>query len=177
MAGKPRQRLTPKQRKFLLEYQIDFNGSEAAIRAGYSPKTAKETAYKLLRHRLIEAALRQDQNRLAQKLEMKAEDVAREFVKIARANVTDYLTFGPDGVQLKESAALAPEHLSAIAEVREVFGAEGRRGVAFKLHSKLDALQALGKHLGMFVERHEHEVKSADVHFYLPDNGRRPGQS
>lgn len=40
--------LTPKQARFVEEYLVDFNGAQAAIRAGYSPKAAKETAYKLL---------------------------------------------------------------------------------------------------------------------------------
>ena len=49
--------------------------------------------------------------------------------------------------------------------------------MALKLHSKTDALLALGRHLGMFIERHDLRVEGkADVRFYLPDNGRRPGQ-
>ncbi len=175
MGGK-KQGLTAKQKRFVLEYLIDMNGTAAAIRAGFSARTAKEIAYRLLRKPQVHQELSVQMAKVSERLEMRIDDVVREYVKIARTNITDFLTFGPDGVDLKASSERTPEQLAAIAEVKMFIGAEGRKSVSLKLHSKTEALQALGKHLGMFVERHDVRVDGkADVHFYLPDNGRRPG--
>lgn len=169
--------LTPKQKRFVLEYLLDMNGSAAAIRAGFSPHTARETAYQLLRKPHVQQELAKRMADVAGRLEMRIDDVVREYVKIARANITDFLSFGPDGVDLKPSSERTPEQLAAIAEVRMFAGGDGKKSVALKLHSKTDALLALGRHLGMFIERHDLRVEGkAEVRFYLPDNGRRPGQ-
>jgi phage terminase small subunit len=169
--------LTAKQKRFVLEYLLDMNGSAAAIRAGFSPRTARETAYQLLRKPHVQQELSKRMADVATRLEMRVEDVVREYVKIARANITDFLSFGPDGVDLKHSSERTPEQLAAIAEVRMFAGGDGKKSVALKLHSKTDALLALGRHLGMFVDRHDLRVEGkAEVRFYLPDNGRRPGQ-
>lgn len=49
--------ITFKQRKFLDEYFIDFNATQAAIRAGYAPKNARSTGYKILQYPTIKAEL------------------------------------------------------------------------------------------------------------------------
>jgi phage terminase small subunit len=176
MPGKKKS-MNAKRKRFVLEYLVDMNGTAAAVRAGYSVRTAKEIAYELLRDPSVQAELSKQMARVAERLEMRVEDVVREYVKIARANITDFLSFGPDGVDLKHSSERTPEQLAAIAEVRMFAGGDGKKSVALKLHSKTDALLALGRHLGMFVDRHDLRVEGkAEVRFYLPDNGRRPGQ-
>jgi len=176
MPGKKKS-MTAKRKRFVLEYLVDMNGTAAAVRAGYSQRTAKEIAYELLRMPQVQEELSKRVADVAARLEMRIDDVVREYVKIARANITDFLSFGPDGVDLKSSSERTPEQLAAIAEVRMFAGSDGKKSVALKLHSKTDALNALGKHLGMFIERHDVRVEGkAEVRFYLPDNGRRPGQ-
>ena len=54
-------KLTPKQELFVHEYLKDQNGAQAAIRAGYSPKTAKVTAFQLLKHPHISLLLQRQQ--------------------------------------------------------------------------------------------------------------------
>jgi phage terminase small subunit len=174
MAGR-KQPLNAKRKRFVLEYLVDMNGTAAAVRAGYSVKTAKESAYRILRNPSVKKELSRQMAALAGRLEMRAEDVVREYCKIARANITDFLSFGPGGVDMKESAERTPDQRAAIAEVRMASTATGK-SVSLKLHNKTDALLALGRHLGMFIERHDVRVDGkAEVRFYLPDNGRRPG--
>jgi phage terminase small subunit len=173
--GAKKKGLTAKQKRFVLEYLLDMNGTAAAVRAGFSPRTAKEIACQLLGKPHVQHELSKRMTDVAQGLEMRIDDVVREYCKIARANITDFLSFGPDGVDLKPSSERTPDELAAIAEVRMFATGDGKKSVALKLHSKTDALNALGKHLGMFVERHDVRVEGrADVRFYLPDNGRRP---
>ena len=49
--------MTPKQQAFVSEYLIDLNATQAAIRAGYSPKTAEQLGYQLLQHPSVRAAV------------------------------------------------------------------------------------------------------------------------
>jgi phage terminase small subunit len=51
--------LTTKQRQFALEYMLDFNATQAAIRAGYSKKTARQQGQRLLTNVDIQAELRE----------------------------------------------------------------------------------------------------------------------
>ncbi|MEO8339980.1 MAG: terminase small subunit [Nitrospirota bacterium] len=61
-------RLTPKEQRFVLEYAVDLNGTQAAIRAGYSPKTAQSIASETLQRPAVKAAaqnaLRANESRL-----------------------------------------------------------------------------------------------------------------
>ena len=50
--------LTPKEQRFVEEYAIDLNGTQAAIRAGYSPKTARSIASEVLQRPAVKAATR-----------------------------------------------------------------------------------------------------------------------
>lgn len=71
--------LTPKQWAFVREYLVDCNGTQAAIRAGYSPRTANEQASRLLANANVRAAVEEGQKMLAQKTETEAEWVRRRL--------------------------------------------------------------------------------------------------
>lgn len=70
--------MTPKQEAFVREYLIDLNATQAAIRAGYSPKTANEQGARLLANVSIAAAVAQAKNERAQKCDIDALWVLRE---------------------------------------------------------------------------------------------------
>ncbi len=150
--------LTDKQRRFVDEYMLDCNATQAAIRAGFKAKSAQEQGSRLLSNVMVAVELQRRQDALARKFDVTAERVIAEYVKLASSRITDYLTFRSGGVTLLNSEQIAGHRLDAIAEVSEVLGKEGYRGVRFKLHSKVDALDALGKHLGLFVERHQVDI-------------------
>lgn len=78
--------LDPRHQRFVDEYLIDLNGTQAAIRAGYSANSAVEQAYDLLRKPQIKAAIEASQKRLQDKLEIKAESVVRQLALIATAD-------------------------------------------------------------------------------------------
>jgi phage terminase small subunit len=59
--------LTPKQRRFVEEYMKDFQPTQAAIRAGYAPKSARSQAYRLLQRGEIRNALDEGQRNFAPK--------------------------------------------------------------------------------------------------------------
>jgi phage terminase small subunit len=144
-------KLPAKRAAFVREYLKDFNGTQAAIRAGYAAgESAKVTASRLLADANVQAAIAKGQQRLAESDEVTIDRIVREYAAIAFARITDFVDFSDAGVKLKASNTLSPKQLAAILEVRQNTLRDGSQTVSFKLHSKNDALEALGRHLGMF---------------------------
>jgi phage terminase small subunit len=154
----PNRTVTNKQRRFIAEYLVDSNATQAAIRAGFSKKTAYSIGSRLLKNVEVSYEIARRQRALERHLEVSAQGVLAEYAKVAGTRITDYLAFGPDGVVMRDCHDIPDRQLDAVQEVTERVGAGGVRTVSLKLHSKLDALGALGKHLGLFVERHEHDI-------------------
>lgn len=74
--------LTPKQEAFVREYLLDLNATQAAIRAGYSAKTAEQQGSRLLRNVQVAAALSDAQTKRAERVEIDADYVLRQAVKL-----------------------------------------------------------------------------------------------
>lgn len=74
--------LNEKQKKFCQEYIIDFNGAQAAIRAGYSKKTAKEIASENLTKPNIQRYLNELINKRNERLEFSQDDVMRDLIEV-----------------------------------------------------------------------------------------------
>lgn len=142
-------KLTPKQRRFIDEYLIDLNATQAAIRAGYSEKTAYSIGVQLLKKLEIQVEIQKRRNRLQSKLEITQERVLQELAAIAFANGADYAKVVNTGllptVEMIPTDELPPEKLPAIAGIKA-----NQYGVEVKLHDKVKALELLGKYLGTF---------------------------
>lgn len=143
-------KLTAKQEAFCREYVIDNNATQAAIRAGYSAKTAQPASSRMLSNVMVIALVTTLQGELAKKCEVTVEGITNELKSLAFSNMSNYVDFGPVGVTLKEMSEMTPEQTAAIQEVSHNFNAEGGGQVKFKLADKRAALVDLGKHLGMF---------------------------
>lgn len=107
--------LTPKQQRFVEEYLIDLNATQAAIRTGYSAKTANEQASRLLANVKIAAAVAEAMKTRADETKIDQQMVIAGLIQEARA---------------------AGEDTTSSARIR--------------------AWELLGKHVGMFTEKHEH---------------------
>ena len=155
-------KLTPKQMRFVDEWLIDFNGKQAAIRAGYSAKTAEATAARLLRNVKVQAEISRRQKDLQRRTEISQDRVVKELARVAFADVADYVQVetriinrGDIEVPLelavhKETAELSADQRAAIASIKQ-----GANGVEIKLHDKIKALELLGRHIGMFNDKLE----------------------
>jgi phage terminase small subunit len=124
--------LTPKQGLFVMEYVVDLNGKQAAVRAGYSARTAEVQASRLLSHVKVQAAIRKAQESLVERVELSQEWVIDRLKEI-----------------VERSMASVPV-LDAKGEKTGVYSFQGT--VANR------ALELLGKHMGMFVDRKEFTV-------------------
>ena len=154
--------MTPRQTRFVGEYLVDLNASEAALRAGYSPRTAASQGGRLLQNVEIAAAIAAAQAKRAERTEVTQDRVVREFAKLAFVEMGAFVEWGKDGVTLKESAELTPELRAAISEVSETITEHGGT-VRFKLHDKKGALDSLARHLGMFPSKVELTGKDGGV--------------
>jgi phage terminase small subunit len=82
--------LNPKQRKFVEEYLVDLNATQAAIRSGYAAKTAYSSGERLLRHVEVSKAIAQAQAELSERTKITQERVLQEIGKIAFANLNEW---------------------------------------------------------------------------------------
>jgi phage terminase small subunit len=123
--------LTDKQRLFCDEYLIDLNATQAAIRAGYSPKTADQQASRLLTNVKVQEYINGRQTKLADKLELDAEWVLRRLKDISDRCVQaePVMTRAADG--------------SLIESGEYKFDSSGAN----------KATELIGKHLGMFGDK------------------------
>lgn len=157
-------KLTPKQERFVEEYLIDLNATQAATRAGYSAKTAEQQGYQLLQKPSVQAALEERRAKMAKATDVTPERVIHELAKLGFANMADYMRAGPDGDPYLDFSNLTRDQAAALVEVTVEDFKDGRgddardvRKVKFKLADKRAALVDIGKHLGLFVERVKHE--------------------
>ena len=143
--------LTPKQQMFVKEYLVDLNATQAAIRAGYSAKTAEVQGCKMLSNPKIAAALQIAMDARSEKTEITAERVLKELGRVAFGNQRALMTWGPNGVKLRPSSALTEDEAAMVSEVAETETLNGG-SLKLKTHDKIRALELIGKHLGMFKE-------------------------
>ena len=139
-------RLTDKQKRFVEEYLVDLNATQAAIRAGYSEKTAEQMGYQLLQKTSVQEAIQLAMAARSERTEITQDMVLRELAAIGFSRATDFVKIKQNGtVVLTPTDELNLEQRCVIASIKE-----GRHGVEVKLHDKLSALHLLGQHLGMF---------------------------
>jgi phage terminase small subunit len=85
--------LTPKQQRFVEEYLIDLNATQAAIRAGYSDKTACEQGSRLLTNVKVSKAIAEAQKKLSELAEITQDMVLKRWWAIATAEVNDVIQY------------------------------------------------------------------------------------
>ena len=141
--------LSPKQQRFVEEYLIDLNATQAAIRAGYSAHTANRIGSQNLSKLVIQDAIALRQVALADANAVTPTRVIEELAHVGFADMTHYMRWGPDGVRLHASADLTPAQRRVVAEVSETTTEHGGT-IRLKLHNKLTALEKLGERLGLW---------------------------
>ncbi len=161
--------MTPKQQRFVEEYLIDLNATQAAIRAGYSKKTAKQIGTENLAKPVLQEAIAEAMAARSERTGIDADWVLRRLVEIDRTNMADFLVFPEDGgMPSFDLSAATPEQLAAIEGVQlDTHREKGEDGgtvekIKLTLPGKLKTLELIGKHVDVqaFAERHEHTGKS-----------------
>lgn len=152
--------LNAKQLRFVEEYLVDFNGTAAAIRAGYSQRTARAIAAENLTKPDIALAVKAKVATLSQEAGITANRVLQEVVRMAWLDVGQ--AYNTDGA-LKPLHDMPEDVRRAIMSVEseEQYEGEGdaRKLVGYvrkvKFHDKLRGNELLGKYLKLFTEKIE----------------------
>lgn len=146
--------LTAKQRRFVREFLVDRNATQAAIRAGYSAKTAREQGHALRGKPEIQTLIREAEAQLAERTEITAERVIEEMARIAFSDVGDVFTDTGGLKRVEDMPSDIRRALSSVEVVtRKVQGGDGdevEQVAKIRLWDKQQALVNLGKHLGLF---------------------------
>ena len=142
--------LTPQQRLFALEYLIDLNASQAAVRAGYAEGSASSHASVLLKTPEVQEFIRAALKKREKKLELTAERVLEELMKLGFSDIRD--VFEDDG-NLKNMKTLDDKIAAAVSGVkvkRKGSGDDYEEENEIKLWDKPKSLELLGKHLQLW---------------------------
>lgn len=173
--------LTPKQARFVEEYLVDLNATQAAIRAGYSERTARSVGHENLTKPDITEAIQAARAALSQRTEITQDRVLTELARIGFCSLSQVTNWGVKEVAFgydSDGRKLPPEQIGEAALVRYVDApfvtpidrddlpedvraavaevALTKDGFRIKMHDKAGALAQIGRHLGMFVDKHEH---------------------
>lgn len=166
--------LTPKQARFVDEYLIDLNATQAAIRAGYSERTANEQGARLLAHVSVKAAIQLRTTERAQETGITAERVlkeislmafydvgeilldkdAEELTEAEAASALDYVVNGRYVIGLRSPADIKrlPENLRRVIVG---WGWDRNQNFTVKLADKSKALDQLARHLALYNDKLE----------------------
>ena len=145
-------RLTDKQKRFVAEYLVDLNATQAAIRAGYSQNTARAIGCENLTKPDIQQAIQEERAKLSKRTEITQERVLQEYARIAFFDPRKM--FDKEGNplnvnELDDDTAAAVAGLEVVREFDEDTGVTSFTK-KYKITNKLGALDSIAKHLGMF---------------------------
>ena len=146
-------KLTKKQKRFCEEYIVDLSAKNAAIRAGYSAKSAADIGCDLLKDEAIAAEIDVQMAELSKRTGITAERVLLEISKIAFCNPADIVKLNLDDEKDREKA-------SAIASIKTKEIPTRGGGIAVEREirigdNKIKALELCGKHIGLFKDKIE----------------------
>lgn len=172
-------KLTDKQQAFVNEYLIDLNATQAAIRAGYSVKTAEQQGHQLLKKTSVSEAIAKAMAKRSRRTGVSQDRIIQQLAKIAFSDMKDVMEWrtveypltdfegkpilDPDGnqerdphlrISLKESSEVDGSIIQEISEVHK----GGSITHTVKLNDRMKALDLLGKHLGMWTDKQQIEI-------------------
>lgn len=195
--------LTEKERLFCLYYVKYFNGTQAALKAGYSKDGAHVQASRLLRRERVSSYIKELKGELVENVFVEAMDVLKEYIKIAFADITNYVTFGQKEVPvmglygpMKDESGKEITRIVNYVDLQEADMVDGsiitevklgKDGVSVKLADKMKALDKLAQYFDLVpdnfkrqIEEERHkmqmEVQKAQVDKIKADTARIKGE-
>jgi len=168
--------LTAKQQRFVLEFLLDLNATQAAIRAGYSRESADKQGPRLVAHPAIKAAIDAAKIERSARTEIDAERVLKEIAAMAFYDPADLIGTAREleagaeyqtgegvveinGKRYAVSGIVSPAHIAGLPEnVRRAivgWGWDRNQNFTLKLADKSKALDQLARHLSLYNDRLE----------------------
>ncbi|MHB8053627.1 MAG: terminase small subunit [Candidatus Aminicenantales bacterium] len=159
---------SPRRAMFPKEYVVDFNATKAAERCGYSKKTARSQGQRLLTKVDIQQAVKGLVDKRGERLEITADKWLRELAIIGFSDIKNHINIDDYGCivaktfeEMPENSSRALEVCEEVRTIKETPGDEKHKGettilnsrIKFKMHSKIAALELIGKHLGFLKDQ------------------------
>ena len=126
--------LNEKQQRFIDEYLVDLNATQAAIRAGYSPSTARQQGSRLLTHADIQTAVTERQEQRAERVQVSQDYVLESILEVMQRS--------------KQASPVLDRNGDPV--MTELPTGEVAPAYTFNAGAVLKGAELLGKHLGMF---------------------------
>lgn len=164
---KVKKKLTDKQKMFCKEYLIDLNATQAAIRAGYSEKTAKDIGCQNLAKLYIQEYIQKAMDKRGKKIELTSEYILNNIMEIGERCMqrVKVMYFDKEDKEYKQVMALIKKKDGSVVE----------EGVwEFKEMGALKAQELLGKHKKLFTDRVEHSGKDGGPIEHIDLTGKTP---
>lgn len=143
---------TNKQDLFVEEYLVDLNATQAAIRAGYSVKTAEQQGSRLLSNVKVQTKIAKAMAERSKRTGVNQDRVVLELAKIAFVNPSELI----DTSTGKVLPGASPDDLACIQSVKVKRTTKGKNAIEereVRVHDKIKALEKLGQHLGMWNDK------------------------
>ncbi|MDF2722116.1 MAG: Terminase small subunit [Paenibacillus sp.] len=151
--------LTDKQKRFADEFLIDLNATQAAIRAGYSVKSAEQQGSTLYRNPKVRAYIDERMAEHSRRTGVNQERIIRELARIAFLDPTRLVNMGDATVR----ADASEDDTAAIAsvKVKETSGDIDSIEREVRFADKIKALELLGKRFGLWIDKQQIDVNGA----------------
>lgn len=167
--------LNARQDRFVQEYLIDLNATQAAVRAGYSTKTAKQIGSRLLTNVDVSTAIADRRTVLGESTGLTQERIRQELMILGFSNLWDFIIDENGHVALAPGAPVTSiRAVSSIKRKRRVIpqGEDSDPIVEYeteiKLWDKPATLRLAGQHLGMYIEKKEISVPAGGGVLAIP---------
>lgn len=154
-------KLPSKQRRFVAEYLIDLNATQAAIRAGYSTKVANRQGARLLSNAVVSAAVAEAQRQQHSRLQLTADDVREQNACIARFDPAEMFDENGALLHITKMPRRVRCALKSLKVVRRNLAAGGGvvdETLEVQFWDKGAAIEREYKHFGLLVDRVEVDV-------------------
>jgi len=160
--------LTEKERLFCLYFVKYFNGTQAAIKAGYAKESAHVQSSRLLRRERVASYIKELKGELVENVFVEAMDVLKEYIKIAFADITNYITFGQREVEFQDDEGNQFTRMINFVDLQEadlVDGSiitevkKGKDGVSIKLADKMKALDKLAQYFDLVPDNFKRQIE------------------
>jgi phage terminase small subunit len=145
--------LTDKQERFVAEYLVDFNGTQAAVRAGYSERSAREIAHKLLTKDHIQSALSQEKKKIKDKIDITKQDLIKRTLSLIDPNLIDISEKIEKGEELSKSEKNSLTMLEKNITIDRENNSRSIEINKFKITDKLKGIELIGRMIGAFDDK------------------------
>lgn len=164
--GAKLKKLAEKDRRFVLEYLLDFNATQACLRSGYKGKSAGAEGHKLLKKPEIQQAIRDAVGRFLDDRESLLVRTIDEYKALAFSKLTDYISWDNQGnITIKASEDIDDRALLSLE--RKPITSDGQvidHEVRIKLQDKIRGLEGLSRYLGIFQPE---DKEPPEIHIHI----------